>query len=141
MLNANAKRFLSFILVFSLFLPAAFAVDMNENEIQPRYTILRNFVADLDIGSSGLASVYSSVDAQNDVYTLSLEMELQRSTNGRTWSGVKSWSASQTGHISLDKTIYVSSGYSYRIHATATISNSSGRVVETATTDSSTIRY
>ena len=112
-----------------------------EEDLQPRYSTIDSFFVDLTITSSGRASLYSSIDTENSSYTISLEMVFQRSTNGRTWTNIQTWSASQIGHISLDKIYYVSPGYDYRIHVTATVTNSSGRVVETATRDSSIVSY
>lgn len=48
-------------------------------------------------------------------------MQLQRSSNGRTWSTVRNWSSSGTGSALLDKIYYVSPGYDYRLHVTATV--------------------
>ena len=141
MSKVSVKGILRLFLIFSLLLPATLAVDVYEEDLQPRYSTIDSFFVDLTITSSGRASLYSSIDTENSSYTISLEMVFQRSTNGRTWTNIQTWSASQIGHISLDKIYYVSLGYDYRIHVTATVTNSSGRVVETATRDSSIVSY
>ncbi len=138
-MKKRIKEIICLLLVFACLLPTTLAA--NANEIQPRYTTIESFLSELYINSSGYATIYSSVDTNVTSYTVSLSVELQRSSNNRTWSSVRSWNGSQAGHISLDKNQYVSSGYTYRIHATATVTNSSGRVVETATKDSATVSY
>lgn len=139
---------LKFTRLFALFIatimlvPTAFAYKAEEGRaIQPRYNEIFSFTVNFDISSAGLASCYSSAETNLSSYSIDLNMQLQRSSNGRTWSTIREWSSQKIQITSVDKTYYVSPGYDYRIHVTATVTNSSGRVVETATRDSSIVSY
>lgn len=83
----------------------------------------------------------SQVRLTNPSYTADLIMELQHSSNGRDWDTVKSWDTSADGLVSLEKNLYVSPGYSYRIYATADVYTSSGTFVESAPTMSLIVDY
>lgn len=130
------------LLVICMIPSTAFAYETNQDDsIQLRYSQICYFTIDFDISSAGLASCYSHIETDTASNGVALNMQLQRSSNGRTWSKIHEWSTDDKQTVSLDKTYYVSSGYLYRIHVTATVSNSTGRVLETATRDSSTVRY
>lgn len=121
---------LSLILVLSVIVPTAFA----------RYTNISSLSADLSITSSGLSSPYGRVKLSNSTDTVKLTVELQQK-NGSSWDTIKSWSTTGSGTVYLDKTWYVSSGYTYRTHVTADVSNSSGSLEESAELNSSTVTY
>ena len=132
---------LSLILIVSLFAPSAYAADTGANTfvISPRYTNISTFSVSFSISSTGLASCYSKVIPSSVTYNTSLTIELQRYSNG-SWSTIKTWTGSGDGVYSLDKTHYVTSGYSYRIYVTAQIS-AKGILRESVSTTSSTVKY
>ena len=70
MSKVSVKGILSLFLIFSLLLPATLAVDVYEEDLQPRYSTIDSFFVDLTITSSGRASLYSSIDTENSSYTI-----------------------------------------------------------------------
>ena len=64
-------------------------------------------------------------------YDSEITLALQKSTNGRTWSNVASWTGS--GSEKLTKSRFVTSGYDYRCKLTVKVYNSSGNYVTTYT--------
>lgn len=104
-------------------------------EIEPRFTGIASLAASLDISSSGCASCYGRVTPYSG-YKVTLEVELQR--DGKT---IKSWSDTNKDTFSIDEIYYVTPGHDYQVVVTATVYNSSGRIVETPTTDSAVVSY
>lgn len=129
-------RSLCFMLMFLFLMSTASA----SNSIQPRYTQVRSFRVNLSISDSGCALCVGQVELRDSSYEIDLAVELQRN-NGWSWSTIKSWSASGTGVVSLDKEWYVSSGYTYRVYASAEVTAPDGTVVETVPTYSLTSEY
>ena len=129
------RKYTKIIAVFAIFcmlIPIVFAYKAEEeNSPLLRFSQLCHFGTDFSISSN------DSAEVDTISYNITLDMQLQRSSNGRTWSTVRNWSSSGTGSALLDKIYYVSPGYDYRLHVTATVSNASGCILETATKDSS----
>ena len=125
-----------FVLMIFLLVPTAVAVD-----IQPRQTQVRGFRVNLSISDDGYAKCVGQVELRDSSHGADLTVELQRSTNGQSWHTIKSWSASNTGVVDLDKEWYVSSGYTYRVYATVEVSAPDGTVVETVPAYSPTSEY
>lgn len=123
---------LCLLLMLSVIAPTGYA--------EARYTRISTFVADLTISSSGLASCYSNVKSSVSTDKIELTMNLQQYSGG-AWKTIKSWDTSGTGTVSLSKTWYVSSGYSYRVQAIAYVYDSSGTLQESPTAYSSTVTY
>ena len=94
----------------------------------------------ISISDSGCAQCVGQVELRDSSYEIDLAVELQRN-NGWSWSTIKSWSASGTGVVSLDKEWYVSSGYTYRVYASAEVTAPDGTVVETVPKYSLTSEY
>lgn len=92
--------------------------------ISPRYTGISIIDANLEIKNS-FATCIGTVDVKRG-YTADLVLELKR--DGTV---IKTWSDSGTGKIEINKTYYVTSGHEYELTATATVYNSSNKVVET----------
>ena len=128
-------------LLIGKLIPTAAALDLTNISVQPRYTHVRNFHADLYISADGCAQCGGEVELRDSLYSANLTIELQRSSNGRSWSTIKEWSTSDTRLITLDKEWYVSSGYTYRVYATAEVSAPDGTVVETVPAHSLTSEY
>ncbi|MBM6888198.1 hypothetical protein [Pseudoflavonifractor phocaeensis] len=121
-------------------LPAQ-AAEIHPNEvtaIQPREIGVAIMNCRLSISSGGNASCFGDV-SMSAGYDSEITLALQRSTNGRTWSNVASWSGS--GSETLTKSRFVTSGYDYRCKLTVKVYNSSGEYVITYSQYSDTISY
>ena len=92
----------------------------------------------LSISSGGNASCFGDV-SMSAGYDSEITLALQRSTNGRSWSNVASWSGN--GSETLTKSRFVTSGYDYRCKLTVKVYNSSGEYVITYSQYSDTISY
>ena len=138
-----SKRLLSLVAVILIAasmssLPvSAFAQEVEPIEpvdpVEP-YVDLIMIAASCNISSSGLASCYGYAETATTSYTVYLTLELQRYNNG--WNTIKTWSTHGTRYAELSKNRYVSSGYYYRVVATATVYTSSGNYVESASATS-----
>lgn len=139
------KRITSGILILVLVLTsvasAVSATAPSSEAIQPRWTRIYSLKAFLDISSSGRADCSSKVMLKNSSDSAELTMSLQRSSNGTSWTTVKTWTDSGQGSISVDGSWYVLSGYYYRVKAAVKVYNSSGTLVESATAYSATVEY
>ena len=139
------KRITSGILILVLVLTsvasAASANSPTTEAIQPRWTRIFSLTASLDISSSGRADCSSNAMLRISGDSADLTMSLQRSSNGTSWTTVKTWTESGRGSISMDESWYVLSGYFYRVKATVEVYNSSGTLVESATAYSATVEY
>lgn len=104
------------------------------------YTGLNSITSGLNI-TSGTATCAGIAKATSG-YSIQMTMTLQKSSGG-SWSSVTSWSGSGQGTtgISLSKTkTGLSSGYSYKVNVVAKVYSGS-TLVETATKDSSIVKY
>lgn len=136
-LTRRAAGLLLALLLVSSFASASQHTNTTQT-VQPRYTVIRSFLVNLQISESGYAQGYSNVLILNSGYTIEFDMELQRSSDGRSWNYVKSWTGSGP---SIDKGWFVSSGYSYRVYTTASVYDASGNLVETASSPSQIVDY
>lgn len=110
--------------------------------IQPRYEEILDFYSSLSISSSGYAECLSDITTLDSDSEIDLTMSLQRSSNnGRTWSTVKTWDTSDNGFATLEKGWFVTSGYSYRVKATAEIYDESGDLIEEESVESPVEEY
>lgn len=108
--------------------------------ITPFYKYISVVGASINISNTGKAASSGYVYYVGN-YDSTLTIELQR-LNGTSWSTVKSWSKSFSGEDlhSMEEVYYVTSGYTYRVKATATVKNGT-TVLETATSTSSEVAY
>ena len=121
-------------------LPAQ-AVERLPNEpvmVQPREIGIAKMDCRLEISSNGNASCLGDVSMKAG-YDSEITLALQKSTNGRNWSNVASWTGS--GSDTLTKSRFVTSGYDYRCKLTVKVYNSAGKYVTTYTQYSDTISY
>jgi len=132
-MRKTSKRILSIIMVICILTAGmgAFA--------SVQWTHIDALGAGLTIGALGYTTCTATVEISNSTDTGTLYMYLQRYVNG-SWTNVTSWSTSGTVDLSLGGHYYVTSGYSYRVHAIAYIFTS-GTLVETATQDSNSVYY
>lgn len=113
----------------------AYAVDASD-QIKPYYVGATDATCGLDI-ASGKATCEGTVILRSG-YSASLTLKLQKSPDGKSWSTLKTWTATGT---SISKPYYVSSGYNYRATLTAKVYNSSGTLVDNITRTSPTKSY
>ena len=91
--------------------------------VKPTYIGISSFSAHLKISSLGLASCGAVIHNDGD-YT------------------IKSWSlTTKTGANSFQKDYFVASGHDYQVVATANIKNSSGILLRSYSTTSTTVSY
>lgn len=108
--------------------------------IVPYYTYVSSVGAGLDIESDGYAYCESVINIYS-MRDIELTITLQRSTNGKTWTNVKSWTdyVYDNYHF-MQKGYYVNSGYTYRVMATGKVKSGS-TTLETVTAYSPTYSY
>lgn len=87
--------------------------------IEPRWSYFISIMGDMDVTSSGKATVIADVVANpTKVDQIKVECRLQR-LEGSTWKTIKSWTESSDdndpGSVSMEKTYYIHEGYSYRV--------------------------
>lgn len=100
--------------------------------VSPCYEDIRTFYATIEIDDNGKATAYSYVFTSTSSNTVYLTVYLQK-LSGNTWSTQTSGSTSGSPYTSKSVTRYVTTGYYYRTKAVASVYNSSGKLVESAT--------
>jgi len=141
-MKKSAKKVFSIILVICILSTGmgAFASSVQPASVNSvMWTHIDTMSAGLTIGTLGYATGTVSLELSNTTDTGTLYMYLQRYVSG-SWTNVTSWSVSGTNFISESGGYYVTSGYSYRIHAIGYVFTN-GTLVETATQDSTTVSY
>jgi len=113
---------------------------LRNGEISPQMLYIANANANIQISSSGRATVEAYVIGySNTVTKTKVEADLQQLKNGR-WTSIKTWSVSKNSYkTTLVESIQVSKGYSYRVVATVTAY--SGRDSETQVITSGEVSY
>ena len=129
------------LLVICLLVTSSVAADEGMAfQIQPRYTGISTFNVSFDI-NNGVAECGSSVTIPGTSNTGKLFMNLLRSTDGVNWSGYKTWSASGSVLIELDKDYTVAHGYYYKVHCSANVYDANGTIIGMNTKTSAIIYY
>ena len=108
---------------------SALAALPEETTVSPFYTGVSTVVASVDVSSSGCASAYGKFIVRSG-YTADMMLELQLSSDGESWSTIKTWTTSGSGTLTLDKIYFVSSGFYYRTVCSADIYDSNDNFVE-----------
>lgn len=138
MKNRAVKSIVAVVLVLcmvsSLFI-TAFASAEERDDGATRYTGVFDCYAGLSISGWGKSSCSSYVDCRTG-YSATLTMELKRDTDT-----IKTWTASGTGIVSLSKTYYVVSGYTYQVVATIVVKDSHGTVVDSIEKSSFSVTF
>ncbi len=103
--------------------------------ISPRLIGITNITSKLTISDAGCARCSGLVSVR-DGYTVDLTVELKQ--DGTT---IKTWTGSGSGTFDAGGIYYVASGHTYVVTATATVYNSSGKIVETPSQDSPSKKF
>ncbi len=112
-----------------------------QGTIVPCYSYISTIGSGLSINSGGYSTCSGFINIYVN-YSSTITITLQRSSNGSSWTNIKSWSQSfsTTGLNSIEKGYYVESGYFYRVLTTAQVKNGN-TVLETATCYSAVKSY
>lgn len=108
--------------------------------VSPCFEDIRTFYSTIDIDDSGKATAYSYIFTSTSSNTVYLTVYLQK-LSGNTWSTLTSGSSSGSPYTSKSVSRYVTSGYYYRAKGVASVYNSSGAFVESATLYSNSKYY
>lgn len=128
----------AFVLLLALFCIGATIIPAHATEAQPMTDTANKSALTLTINSSGQASCFVVVNTRTASNRVEVSMSLNQ-INGK--APLKTWSLSGTGSFSATKTYYVVKGYDYQITAKITVKDSSGKLIESFTTNSSVVRY
>ena len=136
----RTKKAIAVLLLMCLLVSVSYAQAF---VISPMYVGIDVFQVSLSINGSGIAGCSAYLTTSISSCTPTLAVTLKKSTNGQTWTSVKSWSATGTYLLgaSAVETIAVASGYQYKLFATGRIINSEGVVIETAYKNSAAVAY
>lgn len=110
--------------------------------VSPYYNYTSVISADLTI-SGGKAECAGTIKPDSG-YTASIRVVLYRSSDGKSWTEMDSWSnssGSSGAAVSASGSKSLSSGYKYKVTAFGTVKNSSGTTVESPTKSTSIKSY
>lgn len=136
-MNTKAfKCFLATVLILCVaFSTVVMALAMDKKDEPLRYTGISDCFASISISGWGKATCSSFADC-NHGYSATLTMELKQGS-----TTIKSWSTTGSNLVSLDKTYYVVSGYTYQVVATIEVKDSHGVVVDTIEKSSYSVTF
>ena len=123
------------ILVSSLGVSVSLA--LGSNEMQPHYVALTTIRPEVTI--SGMRAVCTDMVKVKQGYSATTTWSFQYQSN-RSWIPVASWNQSNQNPMTLNKTVAVVSGRTYRLQTVVTVYNVSGVAVETVTKVSDPVR-
>ena len=108
--------------------------------ISPLYTNISAIYANLSI--NGATSYCNGrIQTATSGATTSVSVYLQRSTDGVTWSTLKTWSGSGTYSADASGQYAISSGYQYRVSVYGSVRDQNGSLLESATKYSAVKTY
>lgn len=110
--------------------------------VSPYYSYTGAISAELSI-SGGKAECGGSIRPDNG-YSASVRVVLYRSSDGKIWTQIASWSDSSSNSgttVSAGGSKSLSSGYKYKVTAFGTVKNSSGTTVESPSKSTSVKTY
>lgn len=127
---------LAWVIALSITASAASA----EESVQPYYVGMNQFFVSLDILASGHSEVLAIISLTDKEYSADLTAELQKWDNGK-WTTIKSWKTNGEYFVRIEQNWYVLLGNKYRVHATATVYDKNGKILDKAYKDSGTVTY
>lgn len=101
-----------------------------EEPMIPAYVATGTITAELEIKSSNATCSYYVKPFTG--YNCNVTAVLQRSTNGSTWTNIKTWTEPKAILHDITRTYAVLSGYKYRLQLTVKTYNSSGTLTNTS---------
>lgn len=130
------KKIISILLTTIMLCCGSFAVHAQEVDsapvmtVQPRYTGMFSYYADLS--SSGNTLIATSGITPYEGFTCTVTFELQRKRSGGSWSHVATYTdTGDSSHIcSIYETATAASGYSYRGYCTFQAFDKNGKEVD-----------
>ena len=128
---------LAVIVVATLAAPALAAA--NEPSVSPRYSYIQGMNAGLVINNWGLTDCTAGCTVYGGdsiILTCSLQQY-----NGSNWTTVKSWTSTTKPSAAIAKNYAVYSGYVYRVKASCSVYNASGRLLESGSIYSKQVVY
>lgn len=136
------KRFLCVLLavvvVATLAAPALAAA--NEPSVSPRYTYIQYISAGLNIdetfGLTDCTAGCTVYGGNSIILTCSLQQY-----NGSYWTTIKSWTSTTKPSAAIAKNYGVYSGYVYRVKASCSVYDASGKLLENGTCYSHQVAY
>ena len=130
---------LGVILLAVIMLLSTTPVSAANPEISPlRYDNVSRMLVSLVISDKGLASCDGQINLRGGAR---VDMSLQKSKDQTSWTDEKTWTASGSYVVTIDKDYFVVSGYYYRVKLSGTVYDSSGAYVESPLTYSSVKYY
>ena len=123
------------VLVASL--GAMVSLASESGEMQPHYVALTTIRPEVTI--SGLKAVCTDLVKVKQGYSATTTWSFQYQNN-RAWVPVASWNQSNQNPMTLNKTVAIVSGRTYRLQTVVTVYNASGVAVETVTKVSNSVR-
>jgi len=106
--------------------------------VSPFFLAIVSYDNNLILNSGGRLTCEGRTEVQYG-YVAGLVIELQQ-YDGQ-WKTIKTWSASDSTIVSLNKDWYVVSGYQYRLKLTHTAMNGNSAVIESYSSYSKTVTY
>ena len=132
---------LGVILLAVIMLLSTTPVSAANPEISPlRYDNVSRMLVSLVISDKGLASCDGQINLRGGA-SVDMSLTLQKSKNQANWSDEKTWTASGSYVVTIDKDYFVVSGYYYRVKLSGTVYDSSGAYVESPLAYSSVKYY
>ncbi len=130
-MNTFILRFLSFMLVASMFLCTIPCPVYANDDIQPLYLHIQDWAHYFSINpDNGYTTCYGAIATRELGHTVRIVLYLQRLNNG-TWETVKRWEKSTDSiTTSLTKYCYVEHGYLYRLNAYGYVCNENNQVID-----------
>lgn len=126
--------------IFVLVLCCLISVPTFACNIQPMSDGVKDFGANLYIGTTGQASCTTDVTARIHTHQIELVMSLYQ-VDGEKPNPLKSWTANGRGSISVSKNYYVAKDHDYQVTADITIKDSNGKLIESFPVSSAIVHY
>lgn len=131
-------KFTRIFVAFALVVGVMTVSFVPSNAVEPRYVGLWELSASLSISDSGKATCGGSCKIRLG-YSADLTIELEQRT-GSTWETICTWTEDGAKSF-FEKTVYVVSGYDYRLTVSADVYNSSGTIIESSVVNSNQVFY
>lgn len=119
------KRFCKFMTICAVLTTSLFISSPSTVSAADSWPGFQNVTIGMTFGKLGLASFYTSVIPSTSSYYSTINMKLQRYSNGK-WNTLTSGTYGHKGLNVYSRSYYVTKGYTYRVHSVITIYKSKG---------------